>query len=69
MAVSWTWLLVLSSAQLSLRSSDLIIAFVVFMLVKMVNKTKAPEPEAEPEGPSAEDLLAEIRDSLQARAK
>jgi len=47
----------------------LIIAFVVFMLVKMVNKTKAPEPEAEPEGPSAEDLLAEIRDSLQARAK
>ncbi|MGB3245139.1 MAG: large conductance mechanosensitive channel protein MscL [Sulfitobacter sp.] len=41
----------------------LIIAFVVFMLVKMVNKAKGPEPEAAPEepaGPTQEELLAEI---------
>ena len=49
----------------------LIVAFVVFMLVKMVNKAKAaaekPAEEAAPEapkGPSQEDLLAEIRDLL-----
>lgn len=46
----------------------LIIAFVVFMLVKAVNRAKAeeeaaPEPEAEP-GPSELDILMEIRDSL-----
>ena len=45
----------------------LIIAFVVFMLVRSVNKAKGPEPEEEDAGPSAEDLLAEIRDSLKAR--
>ena len=38
----------------------LIIAFVVFMLVKMVNKAKGPEPEEEPAGPSQEELLADI---------
>lgn len=49
----------------------LIIAFVVFMLVKMVNKAKAAaqEPEAPkeeaPKGPSELDILMEIRDSLQ----
>ena len=44
----------------------LIIAWVVFLLVKAVNKVKAePEPEAEePAGPSQEDLLGEIRDLL-----
>lgn len=46
----------------------LIIAFVVFMLVKAVNRVKAkeeaaPEPEADP-GPSELDILMEIRDSL-----
>jgi len=49
----------------------LIIAFVVFMLVKMVNRVKdaaekkeeAPAEEA-PAGPTQEDLLAEIRDLL-----
>ena len=44
----------------------LIIAFVVFMLVRQVNKMKKkeePAPEA-PKGPTAEELLAEIRDSL-----
>jgi large conductance mechanosensitive channel len=47
----------------------LIIAFVVFMLVKMVNRLKGPAvvaPEA-PKGPSEVELLAEIRDSLRAR--
>ena len=52
----------------------LIIAWVVFMLVRYVNKVKAaatpeeePAPE-EPAGPTAEDLLAEIRDALKAKA-
>ena len=52
----------------------LIIAFVVFMLVKSVNKAKdaaareeeAAAPEA-PKGPSEIDLLTEIRDALAAR--
>ena len=52
----------------------LIIAWVVFMLVKMVNRIKeaavkddevAPEVET---GPSEKDLLMEIRDALQARS-
>ena len=52
----------------------LIIAFVVFMLVRQVNKikeaaTKAEEEApAEPKGPTAEELLAEIRDALKANA-
>ena len=54
----------------------LIIAFVVFMLVKMVNRIKdsaareeekATEPEA-PKGPTEVELLAEIRDALAARS-
>ena len=48
----------------------LIIAFVVFMLVKAVNKAKGPEPEAEPAapaGPTQEELLMEIRDALRAQ--
>ncbi|MEL6642055.1 MAG: large-conductance mechanosensitive channel protein MscL [Pseudomonadota bacterium] len=51
----------------------LIIAWVVFMLVKAVNKAKdaaATEEEAaeeEPAGPTQEELLAEIRDALKAR--
>lgn len=45
----------------------LIIAFVVFMLVKAVNKLKDPAPVAIPSGPTAEELLTQIRDSLQAR--
>ncbi|MCK0095947.1 large conductance mechanosensitive channel protein MscL [Yoonia sp. F2084L] len=52
----------------------LIIAFVVFMLVRSVNKIKdaaVAEEEAKPEepkGPTAEELLAEIRDALKANA-
>ena len=46
----------------------LIIAFVVFMLVRSVNKMKKeevaePAPEPDP-GPSELDILVEIRDSL-----
>ena len=44
----------------------IIVAFVMFMIVKGVNKMKKkeePAPEA-PKGPSQEELLAEIRDLL-----
>jgi large conductance mechanosensitive channel len=51
----------------------LIIAWVVFLLVKLVNKAmglgakkEAPAPEA-PKGPTTEELLMEIRDALKAR--
>jgi large conductance mechanosensitive channel len=47
----------------------LIIAWAVFILVKAINKLKrkpAPAPE-EPKGPSAEELLTEIRDLLAKR--
>jgi large conductance mechanosensitive channel len=52
----------------------LIIAWVVFLLVKMVNRVKdaatGPKEEApaEPAGPTQEELLTEIRDALKARA-
>ena len=52
----------------------LIIAWVVFMLVRYVNRVKeaaAKEEEATPEepaGPTTEELLAEIRDALKAKA-
>ena len=45
----------------------LIIAFVVFMLVKAVNKTKkapAPAEPAAPKGPTQEELLADILKAL-----
>jgi large conductance mechanosensitive channel len=52
----------------------LIIAWVVFLIVKGVNKMKdvamkveVVEPEA-PKGPTQEELLIEIRDALRARA-
>jgi len=52
----------------------LIIAFVVFLLVKAVNRAKdsaakeeeAPAEEA-PKGPTQEELLIEIRDALKAQ--
>lgn len=43
--------------------SLIIIGFVMFLLVKAYNKTKAPVEEAAA-GPSQEELLAEIRDVL-----
>ncbi len=52
----------------------LIVAFVVFMLVKTVNRIKdaasapdEPAPEA-PKGPTQEELLAEIRDLLKTQS-
>jgi large conductance mechanosensitive channel len=46
--------------------SFLIIAFVLFLLVKAMNKMKRPV-EAEPGGPTEIELLTEIRDSLRTR--
>jgi large conductance mechanosensitive channel len=50
----------------------LIIAWVVFLLVKSINKLKTAvvkeEPKEEaPKGPTQEELLMEIRDALKAR--
>jgi large conductance mechanosensitive channel len=45
----------------------IIVAFVMFMVIKGVNKMKKkeePAPEAPPAGPTQEDLLTEIRDLL-----
>jgi large conductance mechanosensitive channel len=49
----------------------LIVAFVVFMLVKQINRMKRKEAEKppEPKKPTTEELLAEIRDILKDRAK
>ncbi len=44
----------------------LIVAFAIFMLIKMMNKMRQPVEEEEP-GPSTEDLLTEIRDVLKNR--
>jgi len=46
----------------------LIIAFAIFMFVKVMNAAKKKEPAPPPPGPSAEEkLLTEIRDLLKAR--
>lgn len=51
----------------------LIVAFVVFLLVKMVNRVKEAAQRADdsaedaPSGPTELDLLTEIRDALKAR--
>jgi large conductance mechanosensitive channel len=45
----------------------LILAFVVFMLVKTVNKMRAPA-EVAPAGPTDVDLLTEIRDLMKNKA-
>lgn len=42
----------------------LITGFVMFLVVKAYNKTKAPAPEPAPAGPTEIELLAEIRDAL-----
>jgi len=43
-----------------------IIAFILFMMIRGINKLKKPEPVVEeaPAGPTQEELLAEIRDLL-----
>ncbi len=42
----------------------LIVGFVMFLIVKAYNKSKTPPAPAAPAGPTTEELLAEIRDSL-----
>jgi len=42
----------------------LIIAFVVFLLVRSVNKLKGPAPAAGPAGPTQEELLTQILEQL-----
>ena len=43
----------------------LILAFIIFMMVKQINRLKKEEPAAEPAAPAEEvQLLREIRDSL-----
>lgn len=43
----------------------LIVAFVIFMVVKAINKAQGPKEEEAPAGPSEEvKLLTEIRDGL-----
>ena len=42
----------------------IIVAFVMFMIIKAMNKMKKPEPAAAPAGPSQEELLTQIRDLL-----
>ncbi|PZP39097.1 MAG: large conductance mechanosensitive channel protein MscL [Pseudomonas fluorescens] len=46
----------------------LIIAWAVFLMVRLVNKF-APKPAPAPKGPSTEQLLAEIRDLLKNETK
>jgi large conductance mechanosensitive channel len=46
----------------------LIIAWVLFLCIRGINRLKAPQPEAAPAAPSKEvQLLTEIRDALKAR--
>ncbi|NNE31765.1 MAG: large conductance mechanosensitive channel protein MscL [Winogradskyella sp.] len=42
----------------------IIVGFVLFMIVKAYNKTKAPAEAPAPAGPSELDVLKEIRDAL-----
>ena len=42
----------------------LIIAFVMFWIIKAISQTKKEEAPAQPAGPTQEELLAEIRDLL-----
>jgi len=42
----------------------IIVAFVMFMIIKAMNKMKKPEPTPAPSGPTQEELLTQIRDLL-----
>ena len=46
--------------------SFVVVAFILFMMIRAYNNMKKPEEEADA-GPSEIDLLTEIRDSLQNR--
>ena len=48
----------------------LLIAFVVFLIVRSLNRMKKPAPPAAPPGPTKEEvLLTEIRDLLRAQQR
>ena len=50
---------------LTILINFLILAFIIFQMVKMVNRLKGPEPEKKPAAPPADvQLLTEIRDLL-----
>lgn len=42
----------------------IIVAFVMFMIIKAMNRMKKPEAPATPTGPTQEELLTQIRDLL-----
>lgn len=42
----------------------LVVAFVMFLIIKAMNKMKKPAEAAAPAGPTQEELLGEIRDLL-----
>ncbi len=53
---------------LTIAINFLIIAWVLFLCIKGINRLKAPEPAPAPAGPSKEvQLLTEIRDALKSR--
>jgi len=54
-------------AFLSALINFVILAFVIFLLVRTANRLIATKGEAPPAGPSELDLLAEIRDELRKR--
>ncbi|MEO6406159.1 MAG: large conductance mechanosensitive channel protein MscL [Ferruginibacter sp.] len=45
----------------------IIVAFVVFLVIKAINRMKRPEPVAEVVASTTDNLLAEIRDELRKR--
>ena len=45
----------------------LIVAWIIFLIVKAANRAKPKAPDAPPAGPSEAELLAEIRDELRKR--
>ncbi|MCW5863886.1 MAG: large-conductance mechanosensitive channel protein MscL [Anaerolineae bacterium] len=48
----------------------LLIAFVIFLIVRSLNRAKKPAPPAAPPGPTKEEgLLTEIRDLLRAQQR
>jgi large conductance mechanosensitive channel len=42
----------------------LILAFVIFLIVRQANRLLPPPPAAKPSGPSEVELLTQIRDAL-----
>lgn len=51
-------------AFLSAAINFVIVAFVMFMVIKGMNSMKKPEPAPAPAGPTQEELLTQIRDLL-----